>query len=216
MHSSTTDLSTPVIYVVDDDEGMRLALVALLENLRYRIVTYSSPETFLAEHSPNQYGCVVLDIRMPTMNGLDVQQQLNAVGSMLPVIFISGYGDIPIAVQAMREGAFDFVQKPFREEDIVDRITRALKQDADNRQAVMQRAELQRRYETLTQRECQVFKMVTDGKANKTMAQDLGLSERTVEIHRANMMEKLSARSVAHLVKMSMALHTGKENQSVI
>jgi len=207
MHNtSTATIHSPVVYIVDDDENMREALLAILETTGHHVALFSRPEDFLQSHSLNQHGCVLLDIRMPTMSGLEVQQRLNSAGSMLPVIFMSGCGDIPIAVQVMKEGAFDFIQKPFREEEIMDRINRALQLDTENRKAILQRTELQRRFETLSQREAQVFELVTNGRANKAIAAELGLSERTVEIHRANVMEKLGARSIAHLVKISIVL----------
>ncbi|HEY5761100.1 MAG TPA: LuxR C-terminal-related transcriptional regulator, partial [Steroidobacter sp.] len=136
----------------------------------------------------------------------EVQQKLNLSGSMLPVILMTGHGDIPMAVQAMKDGAFDFLQKPFRDEELLDRIRRALKQDAKNRQSVQRHADLRERASSLTSREREVMAMVVDGRANKVIAIDLGLSERTVEIHRVNVMEKLGARSVAHLVKMHLLL----------
>ena len=143
---------------------------------------------------------------MPEMSGLEVQQQLNLRGSMLPVIFITGHGDVPMAVQAMKEGAFEFIQKPFRDQDLLDRINHALKQDADNRTNAARRSEVQHRLESLTPRERQVMNFIVDGSANKVIAIDLGLSERTVEIHRAKVMEKMGARSVAHLVKLHLTL----------
>jgi FixJ family two-component response regulator len=148
----------------------------------------------------------VLDVRMPEMSGLEVQQQLNRKGSLLPVILVTGHGDIPMAVQAMKDGAFDFLQKPFRDQDLLDRINAALKQDAQNRESIDRLADLRQRAESLTPREHEVMGHVVDGKANKVIAIDLGLSERTVEIHRANVMEKMGARSVAHLVKMHLTL----------
>jgi two-component system, LuxR family, response regulator FixJ len=150
-------------------------------------------------------GCLILDIRMPEMSGLEVQQRLNRAGAMLPVIFITGHGDIPMAVQAMKEGAFQFIQKPFRDQELLDHINHALQLDSDNRAALAHRADVKQRIETLTPREKQVFERVVAGEANKVMAIDLGLSERTVEIHRARVMEKMSARSVAHLVKMYLS-----------
>ena len=143
---------------------------------------------------------------MPEMSGLEVQQQLNRAGAMLPVIFMTGHGDIPMAVQAMKDGAFDFLTKPFRDQDLIDRINNALKQDKENRVEIQRHADLRRRAESLTGREREVMALVVDGKANKVIAIDLGLSERTVEIHRANVMEKMGARSIAHLVKMHLIL----------
>lgn len=197
----------PTIYIVDDDDSMRQAVALLLRTVGYTPLAFSKPNDFLAKYDPNQHGCVVLDIRMPQMSGLEVQQQLNRAGAMLPVIFITGHGDIPMAVQAMKDGAFDFLTKPFRDQDLLDRINTALKQDAENRAAVEKHADLRRREESLTAREREVLALVVDGKANKVIGIDLGLSERTVEIHRANVMEKMGARSVAHLVKMHLTLN---------
>lgn len=195
-----------VIYIVDDDDGMRRALTVLMTTVGYQPVAFASPSEFLAKHDPTQASCVVLDVRMPEMSGLEVQQHLNRSGSMLPVILVSGHGDIPMAVQAMKDGACDFLQKPFRDQDLLDRINGALKLDAENRASVDRLADLTQRSGSLTPREREVMALVVDGKANKVIAIDLGLSERTVEIHRANVMEKMGARSVAHLVKMHLML----------
>jgi two-component system response regulator FixJ len=196
----------PVVYIVDDDDGMRRALTILITTVGYQPVAFAKPGEFLAKYDPGQPSCLVLDVRMPEMSGLEVQQHLNKAGSMLPVILVSGHGDIPMAVQAMKDGAFDFLQKPFRDQDLLDRINAALKQDAQNRESVDRLADLKSREESLTPREREVLALVVDGKANKVIAIDLGLSERTVEIHRANCMEKMGARSVAHLVKMHLML----------
>jgi two-component system response regulator FixJ len=200
------DKAVPIIYVVDDDDGMRRALDALLSTVGYKTAVFSRPIDFLANFKPDSPGCLVLDIRMPDMSGLEVQQQLNRRGSMLPVIFITGHGDVPMAVQAMKEGAFEFIQKPFRDQDLLDRINHALKLDAENRSTVARRADIQHRIESLTPRERQVMDLVVDGAANKVIAIDLTLSERTVEIHRAKVMEKMGARSVAHLVKLHLTM----------
>lgn len=196
----------PTIYIVDDDDGMRRALSVLMTTVGYNAIAFASPTEFLAKLDANQPGCLVLDVRMPEMSGLEVQQQLNRNGSLLPVILVTGHGDIPMAVQAMKDGAFDFLQKPFRDQDLLDRINAALKQDAENREMVERQADLKRRAESLTPREREVMALVVDGRANKVIAIDLGLSERTVEIHRANVMEKMGARSVAHLVRMHLML----------
>jgi two-component system response regulator FixJ len=202
-----TDKGTaPAVYVVDDDDGMRRALDTLLSTVGYKTAVFSRPGEFLANFKADSPGCLVLDIRMPDMSGLELQQHLNRMGSMLPVIFITGHGDVPIAVQAMKEGAFEFIQKPFRDQELLDHINHALKQDAENRNTVARRTEVQHRLESLTPRERQVMDLVVDGAANKVIAIDLNLSERTVEIHRAKVMEKMGARSVAHLVKLHLTL----------
>jgi FixJ family two-component response regulator len=203
----TQKVKTPCIYVVDDDDSMRQAIALLLRTVGYTPVVFARPGEFLSKFDANVHGCLVLDIRMPEMSGLEVQQQLNRSGAILPVIFITGHGDIPMAVQAMKDGAFDFLTKPFRDQDLLDRINNALKQDAENRAAIEMHADLRRRAESLTPREHEVLELVVEGKANKVAAIDLGLSERTIEIHRANVMEKMGARSVAHLVKMHLTLH---------
>jgi two-component system, LuxR family, response regulator FixJ len=194
------------VYIVDDDDGMRRALDTLLSTVGYKTAVFSRPSEFLANFKADIPGCLVLDIRMPEMSGLELQQQLNSVGSMLPVIFITGHGDVPMAVQAMKEGAFEFIQKPFREQDLLDSINHALKQDTESRGSLARRAEVLKRLQSLTPREHQVMDLVVDGAANKVIAIDLGLSERTVEIHRAKVMEKMCARSIAHLVKLHLTL----------
>jgi FixJ family two-component response regulator len=196
----------PVVYIVDDDDGMRRALGVLMTTVGYQPAAFAGPREFLSKYDPSQPSCLVLDVRMPEMSGLEVQQHLNRSGSMLPVILVSGHGDIPMAVQAMKDGAFDFLQKPFRDQDLLDRINGALKLDAENRASTDRLADLTQRSGSLTPREREVMALVVDGKANKVIAIDLGLSERTVEIHRANVMEKMGARSVAHLVKMHLML----------
>jgi FixJ family two-component response regulator len=206
MAESNDTITAPTIYVVDDDDGMRRALDTLLGTVGYKTAVFSRPSEFLVNYKLDAPGCLVLDIRMPGMSGLELQQHLNRMGSMLPVIFITGHGDVPMAVQAMKEGAFEFIQKPFRDQDLLHRINHALKQDAENRNMVARRVEVLHRLESLTPRERQVMDFVVDGAANKVIAIDLELSERTVEIHRAKVMEKMGARSVAHLVKLHLNL----------
>ncbi len=195
-----------IVYVVDDDDSMRRALTLLLSTVGFTTAAFARPSEFLANLKSDEPGCLLLDIRMPEMSGLELQQQLNRTGCMLPVIFITGHGDVPMAVQAMKAGAFEFIQKPFRDQDLIDKINHALRHDADNRLNVARRAEILRRLESLTPRERQVMDLVVEGDANKVIAIDLGLSERTVEIHRAKVMEKMGARSVAHLVKLHLTL----------
>jgi two-component system, LuxR family, response regulator FixJ len=195
------------VYIVDDDDGMRRALDTLLSTVGYKTAVFARPSDFLTAFKVDAPGCLVLDIRMPEMSGLELQQKLNSVGSMLPVIFVTGHGDVPMAVQAMKEGAFEFIQKPFRDQDLLDRINHALQQDSENRGTLARRAEVLKRLDSLTPRERQVMDLVVDGAANKVIALDLMLSERTVEIHRAKVMEKMGARSVAHLVKLHLTLH---------
>jgi len=192
----------PTVYVVDDDSGVRSSIRILLKSVGISSVALASAQEFLDTYDPAQPGCLVLDIRMPGMSGLELQQQLNLRGAMIPVIFISGHADIPMAVEAMQHGAFDFLQKPFRDQDLIDRVQRALQRDQENRNALRQHDAIRARFESLTPREREVLGLMTQGKPNKVMAGELGLSQRTVEIHRAHVMEKMAANSVAQLVRM--------------
>src|SRR6202521_2289353 len=167
---SVAAAAAPIVYVIDDDDGMRKALSLLLSTVGYKTLVFATPGDFLAHYKPDAPGCLVLDIRMPDMSGLELQQHLNRMGSMLPVIFITGHGDVPMAVQAMKEGAFEFIQKPFRDQDLLDRINHALKQNAVNRTMVARRADIQHRLESLTPRARPVMDLVVDGAANKVIA----------------------------------------------
>jgi FixJ family two-component response regulator len=195
-----------VVFVVDDDDAVRNSLRLLLKSAGFPTTVLASAQDFLANWKDDQPGCLVLDVRMPGVSGLELQEELNRRGAIIPVIFISGHADVPMAVEAIQHGAFDFLQKPFGDQDLIDRIQRALAADADNRRLLEQRDELRRRYATLTPREQEVLVLVTDGRANKVMAGDLGVSQRTIEIHRARVMEKMGARSVAQLVRMTLDL----------
>jgi two-component system, LuxR family, response regulator FixJ len=190
------------IFIVDDDAAVRDALKLLLRSVGQAVETYGSAQEFLDAYSEDRAGCLVLDIRMPGMSGLELQQKLNERHSILPIIFITGHGDVPMAVEAMQAGAVDFIQKPFRDQDLIDRINQALEKDNSNRAALGERNDIRKRLETLTPREREVLDLVVHGKANKVIAGDLKLSQRTVEIHRARVMEKMQASSLAHLVRM--------------
>lgn len=192
----------PTIFVVDDDSAVRDALKLLLRSVGQAVETYGSAQEFIDAYSEDRPGCLVLDIRMPGMSGLELQQRLNEKHSILPIIFITGHGDVPMAVEAMQAGAVDFIQKPFRDQDLIDRINQALEKDSSNRASLGERNDIRRRLETLTPREREVLDLVVHGKANKVIAGDLKLSQRTVEIHRARVMEKMQASSLAHLVRM--------------
>ncbi len=196
----------PTVYIVDDDSGVRSSIRVLMKSVGLAATPFASAKEFLEAYHPNNPGCLVLDIRMPGMSGLELQEALNERGAVIPVIFITGHGDIPMAVEAMRHGAFDFLQKPFRDQDLIDRIQQALARDAETRQSLQEHARIRARINSLTPREREVLDLLTSGKANKMMAQDLGLSQRTVEIHRAHVMEKMGAKSVAQLVRMVMDL----------
>jgi len=197
---------SPTVFIVDDDEAVRSSLRLLIKSVGLIPSALGSAREFLEKYDPAQPGCLVLDVRMPGMSGLELQEQLNAQGAVIPVIFITGHGDVPMAVEAMQAGAFDFLQKPFRDQDLIDRIQRALEKDRANRAVLNERGLIQERLESLTPREREVLQMVSSGKPNKIMAADLGVSQRTVEIHRARVMEKMGASSLAQLVRMVMDL----------
>jgi two-component system, LuxR family, response regulator FixJ len=190
------------VFIVDDDTGVRSSIRVLLKSVGVATTPLASAQEFLAAFDPAQPGCLVLDIRMPGMSGLELQQELNLRGAIIPVIFITGHGDIPMAVEAMQHGAFDFLQKPFRDQELIDRIQKALARDHENRAAMQEHGRIKAKLESLTPRESEVLTLMTQGKQNKVMAAELGLSQRTVEIHRAHVMEKMGVSSVAQLVRM--------------
>lgn len=194
------------VFIVDDDIGVRGSIRALLKSIGIPAVAMGAAQEFLDAFDPAQPGCLVLDIRMPGMSGMDLQQQLNLRGAIIPVIFITGHGDVPMAVEAMQHGAFDFLQKPFRDQELIDRIQKALARDRETRASLKQHDEIRTRLATLTARESEVLKLMTQGHQNKVMAAMLGLSQRTVEIHRAHVMEKMEANSVAELVRMALEI----------
>jgi FixJ family two-component response regulator len=198
---------TPKVLVVDDDAGVRNAMRVLLKSVGLDSASYGSAQEFLAAYDSAQPGCLLLDIRMPGMSGLELQQQLNLRGAVIPVIFMTGHGDIPMAVEAMQHGAFDFLQKPFRDQDLIDRIQKAIAKDAELRKSLGEHERIRRRLESLTPREREVLDLMTQGKQNKAVAQALDVSPRTVEIHRARVMEKMNAHSVAELVRMMLDMN---------
>lgn len=194
------------VLIVDDDDAVRSSLRLLLKSVGLPAIAYASATDFLSAWQPEQPGCLVLDVRMPGMSGLELQHELNRRGAIIPVIFITGHADIPMAVEAIQHGAFDFLQKPFRDQDLIDRVQRALTTDAQQRRELAKREVIRERFDSLTPREREVLTLVTRGKANKVMAGDLGVSQRTVEIHRARVMEKMGAASLAQLVRMMLDL----------
>ncbi|HWN46730.1 MAG TPA: response regulator [Steroidobacteraceae bacterium] len=194
------------VFVVDDDDAVRNSLRMLLKSAGVHAEASASAQEFLSTYEVTQPGCLVLDVRMPGMSGLEMQHELNLRGATIPVIFITGHGDIPMAVEAMQHGAFDFLQKPFRDQELLDRVQRALVRDADYRTRLRQTDRIRERLASLSPREREVLDLVTQGKANKMVAGDLGVSQRTVEIHRAHVMQKMEAGSLAELVRMMMAV----------
>jgi len=197
----------PIVFIVDDDEAVRASLRLLLKSVGIAATAIGSAREFLARHDASQPSCLLLDIRMPGMSGLELQQALNLRGQIIPVIFITGHGDVPMAVEAMKNGAFDFLQKPFRDQELIDRVQLALAKDKENRVALSQHSKIRAHFESLTPREREVLDLMTRGKPNKVMAADLGISQRTVEIHRARVMEKMEASSLAQAVRMMMDLN---------
>jgi len=195
---------TSTVFVVDDDDAVRRSLSLLLQSAGLSVEHFASAREFLDRYDPYSPGCVVLDVRMPEMTGLELQEYLNVHGAILPVIFITGHGDVPMAVEAMRHGAFDFLQKPFVDQDLLDRVRRAVDQDRGNRVRLQEHDAIKERLVSLTPREREILDLVTSGKPNKVMAAQLGVSQRTVEIHRARVMEKMCAGSLAQLVRMVM------------
>ena len=195
---------SPTVFIVDDDAAIRFAMQALMDSVNLNHEIFASADEFLEKVGDQRPGCLVLDIRMPGLGGLELQEELIKRESTLPIIFITGHGDVPMAVEAMQKGAVDFIQKPFRDQELLDRIREALATDEERRESQKHHAEVSSRLERLTNREREVFDLVVTGKPNKVIAYELRVSQRTVEIHRARVMEKMQARSLADLVKMHM------------
>ena len=214
MRAASMKERQPMVFVVDDDEAVRSALKLLLKSVGLTATALPTAQQFLATYDPLQPGCLVLDVRMPGMSGLELQEHLNLKGAVIPVIFITGHGDVPMAVEAMQQGAFDFLQKPFRDQDLIDRIQKALAKDKQNRAELGERSRNRERFESLTPREREVLALVASGKPNKVMAGDLGLSQRTVEIHRARVMEKMGVSSLAQLVRIVMDLNSAGKSDA--
>ena len=190
------------VCIVDDDEAVRDSLEILFRSVGLTAQTYASAAAYLEAYDPGRAGCLVLDVRMPGMSGLELQKRLEELGSSPPIIFITGHGDVPMAVGAIQRGAVDFIQKPFRDQDLLDRVQQALELDVERRRALHERRELEGRLERLTAREREVLDLVVAGNPNKVVAGELGLSQRTVEIHRSHVMEKMEVESLAELVRL--------------
>jgi len=197
---------SPTVFVVDDDEPVRDAIAMLLDTVDIPCETFPSAQAFLDGYDKSRTGCLVLDIRMPGMSGLELQEHLLAQRAPVPIIFITGHGDIPMAVEAMKRGALDFIRKPFRDQELLDRVQEALATDEAQRADNANLEEMRTRVASLTPREREVFERVADGQANKVVAIELGISERTVEIHRSQVMQKTAARTLADLVRIKLTL----------
>ncbi|HLI13867.1 MAG TPA: response regulator [Alphaproteobacteria bacterium] len=194
------------VFIVDDDEAVRQALGFLLRTAGYSVECLTSAEEFLRRYNPRCPGCLILDIRMPDMTGLELQQALNARSWRIPVILVTGHGTVPVAIAALRAGAFEFLEKPLEEDALLDSVKRALNEDAAIRRQAAARGELAARAARLTPREREIMRLVAMGEQNKMIARRLGISFRTVEIHRTRVMEKMQARSLSDLVRMVIAL----------
>lgn len=194
----------PTVFVVDDDPAMRASLRWLIESVGLSVVTCGTARAFLETYKSEQPGCLLLDVRMPGMSGLDLQAELSAQKIGLPVVIITGYAEVPIAVRAMKGGAFDFIEKPFSDEALLQRIRRAIARDAETRRIESERSSIETRLNQLTPRERDVLERVILGKSNKAIANELKLSAKTVEAHRAHVMEKMQAASLAELIRLAM------------
>lgn len=195
----------PTVYLVEDDDAVRDSLKLVLESVGLSVKDYARADDFLNEWSEDMAGCIVLDIRMPGMNGMELQRKLNTMHSTLPIIFVTGHGDVPMAVEAMQQGAVDFIPKPYREQELLDKIQKAIEIDREQRKVLGERHVIEAQLSALTPRELEVMNLMVEGKANKSIAFDLDISQRTVEIHRARVMDKMDTRSVAQLVRKVMA-----------
>ena len=198
--------AVPTVFVVDDDPAVLKGLSRLLRAARLDVATFSSPQEFLERHDPNAPGCLVLDLSMPGLNGLELQEALATKGFAVPIIFLTGHGDIPTSVQAMKRGALDFLTKPVNDDDLLKAVHAAIEKDRIARLALAELDEIQQRLATLTPREREVLTHVVSGQLNKQIAYDLGTVEQTIKVHRARVMEKMKVDSVAELVRLTERL----------
>jgi FixJ family two-component response regulator len=196
----------PVVFVVDDDDSMRKALARLFHSVQLRVEVFASAQEFLRRERPDAPSCLVLDVRLPGLSGLDFQAELAKADIRIPIVFISGHGDIPMSVRAMKAGAIDFLAKPFRDQDLLDAVAAAIQRDQARREQEHVVADLRAHFESLTSREREIMGLVASGLMSKQIAAKFELSEITIKVHRSHLMKKMGARTVAELVKMAQAL----------
>lgn len=201
-------MSEGLVFLIDDDAAVRDSLSLLLRSVGLNVIAYANAYDFLEADHQEHPACLVLDVRMPGMGGLQLSRALREKGGSWPIVFITGHGDVPMAVEAMRDGAFDFIQKPFREDELIERVQQAIEQDEADLAVQAERHDVEARLESLTDREQEILEQLVEGHANKVIAINLGISQRTVELHRLRVMQKMQARSLAHLVRMVTLLHT--------
>ncbi|MFK5892131.1 MAG: response regulator transcription factor [Pseudomonadota bacterium] len=194
------------VFIIDDDSDVRNALQLLMESVGLRVKTFASALDYIQQFDFNQAGCLIVDVRMPGMSGLDLQAQLTAEKHHPPIIIITGHGDVPMAVKAVKAGAVDFIEKPFNNQSMLDSVHRAIELDAKQRGEVSRKLEIEQRYESLTPREKEVFTRVVAGQRNKVIAAELFITQSTIEVHRARVMEKMLAKSLSDLMRMALVL----------
>jgi FixJ family two-component response regulator len=196
-------VATPTVFIVDDDRSMRQAVQDLVESVGLRAESFATGQEFLSRQPTSDPSCLVLDVRLPQMSGLDFQRRLSEIGTRIPIIFITAHGDVPMSVRALKSGAVEFLTKPFRDQDLLDAIQQALQRDREAREQQAEAHELYGRYQALTAREREVMGLVVSGMLNKQIASEIGASEATIKIHRGNVMQKMQAASLIELVRMA-------------
>ncbi len=203
----------PIVFVVDDDKAVRKSLERLIKSVDLTVQAFSSAREFLESDPSSGPSCLVLDVRMPGLSGIDLQKELGKMGYTIPIIFITGYGDIPMSVRTMKRGAIDFLTKPFNDQDLLDAIHRAIEKDKQTRREQDEIGTIQQRVDSLTPREREVFSLVVTGMLNKQIAYDLGMSEKTVKVHRSRVMDKMQADSLAELVRLAYKVGIGSSTR---